>query len=249
MESAGRVVALNHVGISVADLEAARRFWVGGLSALEHGAFGWPVGTAPADESLATEGTSAEVVLLRTDAAFMELFAFASPTPAVRSVGSPGVKGLVWAAVDPDATYAQAVDAGGTPSGERRVRCPDGTPVTVVASDGPTGLVGVLVQVPDAEAHALPTVPGPVAVEVSGGADEPRARPVDLGVNHLCLDVTDIDGVREKVAGTTWHHDVTESSGGIAAVCYGTTSDGVLVELLESRTPDAFLSRTRLAYP
>ena len=92
-------------------------------------------------------------------------------------------------------------------------------------------------------------VRGPVTVEVSGGADAPPARPVDLGVNHLCLDVEGIDGVRGSIDGTTWHHGVTESSGGIAAVCYGTTRDGVLVELLESRTPDAFLSRTRLTHP
>ncbi|WP_262852858.1 VOC family protein [Mumia quercus] len=249
MDNAGRVVALNHVGVSVADLEAARRFWVDGLGAAEHGAFGWPVGTAPADESLATEGTAAEVVLLRTDAAFMELFAFASPTPAVREPQAPGVKGLVWASPDPDATRARALAVGGTAAGERCVTCPDGTPVTLVATDGPSGLVGVLVRVGDADAHALPPVPGPVAVEVLGGASGSPARPVDLGVNHLCLDVDGIDGVRATLEGTRWHHDVTESSGGIAAVCYGTSRDGVLVELLESRSPDAFLSRTRLAHP
>ncbi|MBW9208665.1 VOC family protein [Mumia sp. zg.B21] len=249
MENAGRIVALNHVGISVADLEAARRFWVEGLGATEHGAFGWPVGTTPADESLATEGTAADVVLLRTDAAFMELFAFSSPTPAVRLPGAPGVKGFAWAVTDADEAYARAVDAGGTPLGDHRVRCPDGTPVTLVAAEAPTGLVGVLVQVGDAEVHPMADVPGPVTVEVSGGADEPAARPVDLGVNHLCVDVEGIDAVRGSLDATTWHHPVTESSGGIAAVCYGTTRDGVLLELLESRSPDAFLSRTRLTHP
>ncbi|MGH1564670.1 VOC family protein [Mumia sp. DW29H23] len=251
MENAGRVVALNHVGISVADLEAARRFWSEGLAAAEHGAFGWPVGTVPADESLATEGTAAEVVLVRTDAAFMELFAFSSPAPARREPGAPGITGLVWATADPDDTRARAIAAGGTSLGERRVSCPDGTPVTLVAAapDTPTGLVGVLVQVADADANTLPTIPGPVEVEVAGGATAAPARPVDLGVNHLCLDVDGIDVVREGLESVGWHHDVTVSSGGIAAVCYGTTGDGVLVELLESRSPEAFLSRTRLTHP
>ncbi|WP_243060665.1 VOC family protein [Nocardioides sp. SR21] len=233
MPEAG-VVALNHVGVSVADLDRARAFWIDELGALDHGGFGWPVGTAPADESLATEGTSAEVALLRTDAAFLELFAFASPAPAPRAPGTPGVASLVWAVRD-----------------DRRgmVHCPDGTPVELVAAgDGPAGLVGVTVRVPDPGVHPLPAVPGPVAVTVVDGGDAEPARPVDLGVNHLCLDVAGIAGVRAGLQDVRWHHDVTESSGGIAAVCYGTTADGVLVELLESRSEDAFLSRCRLAY-
>lgn len=228
-----RVVALNHVGISVADLDEAHAFWTS-LGAVDHGGFAWPVGTAPADESLATTGTAATVAILRTDAAFLELFAFSSPTPAPRPAGAPGVAGLVW-----------AVPAG---AGTGEVVCPDGTPVTLVdAGDGPCGLVGVRVQVAAPAAHPLPPVPGPVSVLVDGGADAEPPRPVDLGVNHLCLDVTGIASVRAALdPGVSWHHDVTESSGGIAAVCYGTTHDGVLVELLESRTDEAFLARCRL---
>ncbi|MBA2953251.1 hypothetical protein GON03_02925 [Nocardioides sp. MAH-18] len=229
-----RVVALNHVGVSVADLDRARSFW-SSLGAVDHDCFSWPVGTAPADESLATAGTAASVSILRTDAAFLELFSFASPTPAPLPAGAPGVAGLVWA-VPP-----------GTATGG--VTCPDGTPVSLVeAGDGPRGLVGVRVRVADPDAHPLPPVPGPVEVVVDGGADVAPARPVDLGVNHLCLDVAGIAGMRSSLAaGVRWHHGVTESSGGIAAVCYGTTHDGVLVELLESRSDDAFLARCRLA--
>jgi catechol 2,3-dioxygenase-like lactoylglutathione lyase family enzyme len=230
------VVALNHVGVSVADLERARSFWIE-LGALDHGGFAWPVGTAPADESLATAGTAASVSILRTDAAFLELFSFTSPAPAPRPPDAPGVAGLVWA-VPP-----------GAATGE--VTCPDGTAVTLVeAGDGPRGLVGVRVRVAAPAAHPLPPVPGPVGVVVDGGADAAAARPVDLGVNHLCLDVADIATVRSSLAsGVRWHHEVTESSGGIAAVCYGTTHDGVLVELLESRSDDAFLARCRLERP
>ncbi len=244
------VVAINHVGVSVADLEAARGFWVDGLGASEHGGFGWPVGTAPADESLATEGTAAEVVLLRTDAAFLELFAFSAPTPAERPDGVPGVIGLDWAVADPAAARDRALAAGARTHGPDEVRCPDGTEVRLVAAgDGPRGLVGVRLRVADPAAHVLDAVPGPVAHTLLGGATRPPARPVDLGVNHLCLDVTGIAALRADLDGVRWHHEVTESSGGIAAVCYGTTADGVLVELLESRSPEAFLSRCRLSHP
>lgn len=231
-----RVLALNHVGVSVADLGRAHAFWAS-LGALDHGGFSWPVGTAPADESLAMAVTAATVAILRTDAAFLELFSFTSPAPAPRPAGVPGVAGLVWAVPS------------GAATGE--VTCPDGTPVTLVeAGDGPLGLVGVRVRVAAPDAHPLPPVPGPVGVAVDGGADAAPARPVDLGVNHLCLDVAGIASVRSSLSsGVRWHHEVTESSGGIAAVCYGTTHDGVLVELLESRSDDAFLARCRLARP
>jgi len=238
------VIALNHVGVSVADLDRARAFWIDGLGALDHGGFGWPVGTTPADESLATEGTAAEVALLRTDTAFLELFAFSSPAPARRAADAPGVAGLVWAVPDVAATRTRLGYDAGAP-----VVCPDGTPIELRASDGgPTGLVGVRVRVADPAAHPLPPVPGPVTVSVTGGAPVTAARPIDLGVNHLCLDVAAIADVRAGLDRVRWHHDVTESSGGIAAVCYGTTEDGVLVELLESRSPDAFLARCRLAH-
>ncbi len=251
--SAAHVVALNHVGVSVADLARARSFWIDGLGASEHGAFGWPVGTTPADESLATDGTAADVVLLRTDAAFLELFAFSAPTPAPRPPGAPGVSALTWAVPDVAATRARLRDlgAGTVPAGDGcAVRCPDGTEVLLqAAGDGPTGLVGVRVAVADPTRHPLPAVPGPVAVELVGGADADPARPVDLGVNHVCLDVSGIAALRAGLDGVHWHHEVTESSAGIAAVCYGTTDDGLLVELLESRSPDAFLARCKLVHP
>ena len=238
-----RVVALNHVGVSVSDLDRAREFWVDGLGALDHGGFGWPVGTVPADESLATEGTAAEVALLRTDAAFLELFAFSAPAPRVRPADAPGVSGLTWAVPDVAAVRARLGVGDATP-----VRCPDGTPVDLrPAEAGPTGLVGVTVRVADPSTHPLPSVPGPVPVVVSGGGSRSAARPVDLGVNHLCVDVQEIADVRAGLAEVRWHHEVTESSGGIAAVCYGTTADGVLVELLEGRSDEAFLARCRLA--
>lgn len=247
---------VNHVGISVVDLARSHAFWRDGLGAEDHGAFAWPVGTAPADESLATADTAAEVVLLRTDAAFMELFAFSSPTPAPRHPRRPGVVQLTWAVNDVDEAVARALVRGGT-AGEAgdRVRCPDGTSIRLVpAGAGPRGLVAVRIQVPEPGEFAYADVAGPVTVDVVGGAlapDEAGGAQVDLGVNHICLDVHSADAARADglARAVVWHHPVTESSGGIAAVCYGTTADGVLVELLESRSEQAFFSRSRLAHP
>lgn len=253
------VLALNHVGISVADLDLARRFWLEGLGGIDHGGWSWPIGTAPADESLATVDTSASVLLVRTGTAFLEIFAFATPVPRARAATAPGVRALVWAVEDVEQALARALEAGGSspsgPGADADLRCPDGTPIRLVragaAGRGPgTGLVGVEVKVASPDDFAFGDIPGPVEVVVTGGADSAPARPVDLGVNHLCLDVDQIHELRAGLGEEMmrWHHPVTESSGGIAAVCYGTTHDGVLVELLESRSPDAFLSPARLTH-
>ncbi len=256
MTTSNEHVRINHVGVSVRDLTAARRFWVEGLGASEHGAFAWPVGTTPADDSLATKGTSAEVLLLRTDSAFLELFAFSSPAPAPRDPDAPGIHGLVWAVEDVSEAVTRALSHGGSPDAVvvdgAQVQCPDGTPLLLVPSaGGPTGLVGVRVHVPAPAHFPWPEVTGPVALDVRRGGLGGRARPTDFGVNHLCLDVSDAQAHRDRgealgARGVTWHHPVTESSGGVAAVCYGTTHDGVLVELLESRSDQAFFSRSRL---
>ena len=243
----GRLVALNHVGISVRDLEAARGFWVEALGATPHGAFGWPVGSAPADESLALVDTAAEVVLLRTDVAYMELFAFSSPAPADRPTGSPGVTELTWATGDLAATLRAVTEHGGAVLEDDLVSCPDGTRIRLVAAvPGRRGLISAEVLVAERAGHPLDGLPGPVSLRLREGARPGHPSPVDHGVNHVCLDVDGIGDVRAALRGMRWHHPVTESSGGAAAVCYGTTADGVLVELLESRSDSAFFARCHL---
>jgi hypothetical protein len=206
------------------------------------------VGTAPADEALGLDGTSAEVAILAAPTSYLELFAFASPSPGVRRPDAPGIAEVMVAVDDLAATTAELA-ALGHEVRDGAVVCPDGTPV-ILLEGGPLGLRHVLLRVPDpASSPLLSLAPDePVALDAVAGGDGEVASPHDLGANHVCLDVEGIVGVRGSFGdGVRWHHPVTSSSGGIASVCYGTTVDGVLVELLENHTPEASLSRERLA--
>ena len=242
----GSVVGLNHIGVSVRDLDVARTFWTT-LGFVEVTGWTWPVGTAPADEALGVVGTSAAVSILASPASYLELFAFAAPTPSVRPAGAPGVA-EVTVAVPDLAVVAAALERLGRPAVDARTTCPDGTAVALVEGGLP-GLRRVLVRVPDLQVSPLLAVAPdhPVALDAVAGGDRAAPRPYDFGANHVCLDVEGIAGVRGAFGdGVRWNHPVTSSSGGIASVCYGTTVDGVLVELLENHTEDATLSRARL---
>ena len=243
----GSVVGVNHVGVSVRDLARSRSFWEA-LDFVEVAAWSWGAGTTPADEALGLLDTAASVSILASPAAYLELFAFTSPEPTARSATSPGIA-EVTVAVDDLAATADALAAQGSPVDDATVVCPDGTVVRLVEG-GLRGLRRVLLRVPDPQrspllAHAPDA---PVSLDAVAGGTGPPPRPSDLGANHVCLDVEGIVGVRGSFGdGVRWHHGVTPSSGGIASVCYGTTVDGVLVELLENHSPDASLSRGRLA--
>lgn len=246
----GQVLGVNHIGVSVRELDAARAFW-GALGFGPHLEFAWPAGSAPADEALGLVGSAAEVVVLRADRCYLELFAFSAPVPAERPGTAPGITGV--AVEVPDLTNAldrlrelghEVTDDGAG----AWTRCPDATPVHV--GTGPrTGLTQVLVRVTEPGSSPLTGFvdAGPVALRTEPGGTGPVCSPCDLGANHVCLDVSGIDEVRTGLgADVGWHHQVTASSGGVASVCYGTTRDGVVIELLESHAPEAALSRTRL---
>jgi catechol 2,3-dioxygenase-like lactoylglutathione lyase family enzyme len=243
----GTVVGINHIGVSVADLDAARGFW-SALGFTEVAGWTWPVGTAPADEALALQGTSATVAILAAPSSFLELFAFHAPEPAPRDPAAPGVAEVTVAVDDLAATTSALAELGHEVAGSSTL-CPDGTRVHLV-EDAPRGMRRVVLRVADpASSPLLAVAPdAPISLDAVAGATGPTALPCDLGANHVCLDVEGIAGVRGAFGdGVAWHHAVTSSSGGIASVCYGTTVDGVLVELLESHSPDATLHRARLA--
>jgi catechol 2,3-dioxygenase-like lactoylglutathione lyase family enzyme len=247
----GQVIGVNHIGISVRDLPAARAFW-GALGFEPHLEFAWPVGTAPADEALALVGSAAEVVVLRSATSYLELFAFSAPPTAPRPVDAPGVSGVDVVVADLDATLSVLAGLGRPVDRAQQAattRCPEGTAVSVTQGSAP-GLATVRVRVADPATSPLTgLVPlGPVGLATVPGASVPACAPCDLGANHVCLDVVGIADVRNGLgSGVGWHHGITASSGGIASVCYGTTVDGVVVELLESHAPEAALSRTTLS--
>ncbi len=246
----GGVIGVNHIGVSVRDLGAAAAFWsaVGFTGHLE---FAWPAGTRPADEALGLVDSAAQVAVLRSATSYLELFEFSAPAPAARPEGAPGVCAVEVAVADVSGAVAVLESLGHTVAddgGTRQVRCPDGTPVTL--REGPVaGLTAVRLRVADPRRSPLARlVPsGAVALRLEPGASRPPSAPCDLGANHVCLDVDAIADVRSGLGdGVAWHHEVTASSGGKASVCYGTTRDGVVVELLESHIPDAALARARL---
>jgi catechol 2,3-dioxygenase-like lactoylglutathione lyase family enzyme len=243
----GSVVAVNHIGVSVADLDAARAFWTA-LGFTEVTGWTWGPGTTPADEALALEGTAATVSIMAAPSSFLELFAFTSPAPTTRDLDSPGIREVTVAVGDLSATTAALGDLGHGVVGSTTT-CPDGTTVRLVEG-ALRGLRRVLLRVPDPQSSPLLAVApdAPVSLEAVDGGSGAPARSCDLGANHVCLDVEGIAGVRGAFGdGIAWHQSVVSSSGGIASVCYGTTVDGVLVELLESHSPDATLHRSRLA--
>ena len=322
-----RTLGVNHVGVSVSDLDAARGFWVEQLGFVEVGGWTWPVGTAPSDAALDLEGTSASVALLRAGSMHLELFEFHAPAPAPRdpsaavaaglghvalavtdvaavtarlgAAGAPvlaepgageGAAGAAWVA-DPDGNLVELVTAApgrGYGLGGLEVRAhppagPDDPAPTAPRRDDVLGVHHVAIGVAGApgsgaarwatyaDARAGTAQPWPprdlpgavtgaraldagcragvlldagnVRLEVVAADDVPPRGICDLGYNHVCLDVEGIDAWPERLAlgQVRWHHDVVQSSGGIAAVRYGREEGGVVIELLENRSSQAML--------
>jgi catechol 2,3-dioxygenase-like lactoylglutathione lyase family enzyme len=306
-----RVHGINHVGISVRDLAAARDFWCRVLGFEEFGGFSWPVGTTPADEALGLSGSAAQVALIRAGNMHLELFEFAEPAPTKQSATSVtdpigrDRAGIAYVAIesrDVRTTLARLESlginiVGGSEDGWLWVKDPDGNAVAILS--GPTrsgrfvdanpprdessptptppvfadiagvdhlglGLLGSPDVVRDGVRRwsALVGAPGPpgpddsspwvvrtnnvdLALRKSNArrTDPSQRRACDLGYNHICLDISGISALRDDLGedGVRWNHAITESSGGIAAVVYGRSPDGVLVELLENRTNETWM--------
>ena len=218
---AGRIVGVNHVGLSVMDLEAAVKTLTAQRFSHISG-FAWTTGAAEVDAALGLEGSAAEVAVLQAANAYLEVFAYSSPVPRegagggvqaewVETPAGPWLRSVRWPAVD--AAPVQAWWAALTPE------------------------VGV-----------APLDPPAAGAAADAAADGPPRRMCDLGGNHVCLDVVGIDAVFATLVarGATYGRPPAAMPGGLASVGYLWDPWGHAFELLESHDERATLWRGRL---
>ena len=111
------IVGLHHVAISVPDMEAATRFYVGVLGF--HEAFAGEWDDKPTnDRVIGVTGTAAKVKMLRAANAYVELWEYRSPTPApldpAYSPADHGLAHICLQVTDIDAEHARLSAAGMT---------------------------------------------------------------------------------------------------------------------------------------
>jgi len=72
----------------------------------------------------------------------------------------------------------------------------------------------------------------------SGRPADPSRRPVDVGITHLCFDVTDIHGEYARLQGLGVQFTCPPQSLGTVIATYGRDPDGNIFELQEILDPD-----------
>lgn len=77
-----RINGVHHVAISTPDIERLKGFYVDQLGFEPVAELEWPKGTKMSDTILRLEDSSAKLAMLRIGNAYVELFQYASPTPA-----------------------------------------------------------------------------------------------------------------------------------------------------------------------
>ena len=107
---------IHHIAISTADIERLKSFYVEQLGfelVVEHS---WPQGTEAADAILKLENSSANLTMLRLGNAYLELFQYHTPTPAIQAANRPvcdhGITHICLDVTDVDAEYARLKTAG-----------------------------------------------------------------------------------------------------------------------------------------
>jgi len=250
------ILGLNHVGISAPDLTSVCAFYCKHLGMSESASFSWSSGNVAADTGLGLVDSAADVVVINAGNVFLEAFQFHSPVPE-RGAG-PGFGPLTWAVTDASRVRDAAAATGGRvlpdgsvldPAGIRLLlretdqAAPDddGSPVLLKLTE-----VALRAITPDPVADWWAQV-GPVTVhEHQGPAGAPHI--CDLGANHICLDVTEIDVVHSALSakGMTWHAPPVTMPGGHAIVGYGWDPWGNALELMECLDTEATLHQERL---
>ena len=147
----------SHLGLCVADLERALRFYRDGLGFRERSSL--DVAGAPAETLLALRDVKLRAVYLERDGLRLELLHFASPGScggaAIRPMNQLGLTHLSFRVDDLDAALARLADLGGLALADTRVAIPaartravfltdpDGTRIELVEAPGdPTALPG-----------------------------------------------------------------------------------------------------------
>jgi glyoxylase I family protein len=112
------IQGIHHTALSTGDLERALRFYrdvLGFELVMDHR---WERGTENMDRTMALLGTAARCVLLRAANTMLEIFEYASPTPApgdpTRPLCDHGITHLCLEVDDIDAEYARLSAAGMT---------------------------------------------------------------------------------------------------------------------------------------
>jgi len=113
------ILGINHVALSVPDLDRAIEFYCGLLGFQPCMRLSWQAGTAESEAAAqitAVQGTAAEVVHLRGQNLLLEVFQFhaggARPQDPQRPVVDHGITHLCFAVTDVDAEYARLSAAG-----------------------------------------------------------------------------------------------------------------------------------------
>ena len=110
------ILGVNHVALSVPDMERALHFYCGLLGFEKLSDVGWPAGTDSADRILGVSGTSARVCHLRCKNLLLEAFQFGDCEPAPQDPRRPvvdhGITHLCLAVTDLDDEYARLSAAG-----------------------------------------------------------------------------------------------------------------------------------------
>ena len=110
------ILGVNHVALSVPDMDTALEFYCDLLGFEKLSDAGWPAGTESADRILAVEGTSARVCHIGTENLLMELFQFGDCDPVAQDPRRPvidhGITHICLAVTDLDDEYARLSAAG-----------------------------------------------------------------------------------------------------------------------------------------
>jgi catechol 2,3-dioxygenase-like lactoylglutathione lyase family enzyme len=110
------ILGVNHVALSVPDMDRALQFYCELLGFEKMSDSGWPAGTTSADRILGVAGTSARVCHIGTENLLLELFQFGDCVPAIQDPNRPvidhGITHICLAVTDLDAEYARLSDAG-----------------------------------------------------------------------------------------------------------------------------------------